>query len=427
MGRFGTWTVAFAAAAVLAASSVIPAQAAPGSVVPAQGPAALVIAPEDQGADPKGIRFATYNASLNRANPGDLIRDLADPSNAQAKAVAQVVQATQPDVLLLNEFDYDAGHEAAELFRTHYLGVSQQGQAPAEYPYFYTAPSNTGVPSGFDLNNDGSVGGPEDSYGYGTFEGQYGMVVYSKYPIDEAGVRTFQNFRWSDMPDARLPVDPVVRGAGWFSADELARVRLSSKSHWDVPVTVGSRTVHVLVSHPTPPTFDGAEDRNGKRNFDEIRLWADYIEGGETARYIYDDDGRFGGLGRGERFVILGDQNSDPRDGDSVRGSIDQLLESKLVQDPRPSADGAAEASALQGAANAGHRGDPRHDTADFEDQGVGNLRVDYVLPSTTLKVLGSGIHWPKVGTPGSELTGIFPFPTSDHRLVSVDVSLRNR
>ncbi|MBG6183494.1 hypothetical protein IWX65_001445 [Arthrobacter sp. CAN_A214] len=418
----GRWTVAAVAAAALAVGTLSPAQAGP-----ARGLSSLVIAPEDQGADQKGIRFATYNASLNRANQGDLIRDLAGPSNAQAKAVAQVIQANQPDVLLLNEFDYDAGHEAAELFRTHYLGVSQQGKAPADYPYFYTAPSNTGVPSGFDLNNDGSVGGPDDAYGYGTFEGQYGMVVYSKYPIDEEEVRTFQNFRWSDMPDARLPVDPVVRDSGWFSADELSGVRLSSKSHWDVPVTVGRSTVHVLVSHPTPPAFDGSEDRNGKRNSDEIRLWADYVQGGETARYIYDDDGGFGGLARGERFVILGDQNSDPRDGDSLRGSIDQLLENELVQDPRPTADGAAEASALQGAANAGHRGDPRHDTADFEDQGVGNLRADYVLPSKTLKVLGSGIYWPKVGTPGSELTGIFPFPTSDHRLVSVDVSLRNR
>ena len=37
--------------------------------------------------------------------------------------------------------------------------------------------------------------------------------------------------------------------------------------------------VHFLVSHPTPPTFDGAEDRNGTRNHDEIRFWADYIGG----------------------------------------------------------------------------------------------------------------------------------------------------
>jgi hypothetical protein len=38
--------------------------------------------------------------------------------------------------------------------------------------------------------------------------------------------------------------------------------------------------VHFLVSHSTLPVFDGPEDRNGRRNFDEIRFWADYISPG---------------------------------------------------------------------------------------------------------------------------------------------------
>ena len=64
--------------------------------------------------------------------------------------------------------------------------------------------------------------------------------------------------------------------------EELEVVRLSSKSHWDVPVKVGGHTVHVLASHPTPPTFDGEEDRNGRRNHDEIRFWADYVSPGKA-------------------------------------------------------------------------------------------------------------------------------------------------
>ena len=62
-------------------------------------------------------------------------------------------------------------------------------------------------------------------------------------------------------------------------AQEQAVLRLSCKIHWDVPVQIGSETVHFLVSHPTPPAFDGPEDRNGRRNHDEIRFWADYIPG----------------------------------------------------------------------------------------------------------------------------------------------------
>jgi hypothetical protein len=374
------------------------------------------------------VRFATYNASLNRASEGSLVRELSTPDSEQARKLAEVIQINAPDVLLVNEFDYDAGHRAADLFRTNYLEVGQNGQRPVQYPYVYVAPSNTGVESGHDLNNDGRVGGPGDAQGFGYFEGQYGMVLYSRYPIDAERVRTFQNFLWKDMPAALLPDDPANQGpADWFTPAELEIVRLSSKSHWDVPVRIGGTTVHVLASHPTPPVFDGDEDRNGRRNSDEIRFWADYISGGKASRYIYDDAGRPGGLPPRERFVVMGDQNSDPLDGDSLPGSIGQLLSHPRVQDPEPAAEGAAEASALQGGVNEDHRSEPRHDTADFEDQGTGNLRADYVLPSRNLAVRDSGIFWPRAGRPGSELTGIYPFPTSDHRLVYADVVLPPR
>ncbi len=106
------------------------------------------------------------------------------------------------------------------------------------------------------------------------------MVVLSRYPIDTRRARTFQDFLWKDMPGALLPDDPATAApADWYSPDELADVRLSSKSHWDLPIRIGRRTVHFLVSHPTPPTFDGPEDRNGTRNHDEIRFWADYVAG----------------------------------------------------------------------------------------------------------------------------------------------------
>ena len=82
----------------------------------------------------------------------------------------------------------------------------------------------------------------------------------------------------------------------FYSPDEVEILRLSSKSHWDVPIRIGKKTVHFLVSHPTPPVFDGPEDRNGRRNNDEIRFWADYITPGTSSGYIYDDEGVRGGL-----------------------------------------------------------------------------------------------------------------------------------
>jgi len=385
---------------------------------------------------PAQVRFATFNASLNRSLDGQLVKDLSTPGNAQASGAAETIQRADADVILVNEFDYAPDGEAAELFRDNYLAVGQHGAAPVDYPYYYVAPSNTGVPSGFDLDNNGAVGTPgtqaggDDSLGFGLFPGQYGLVVYSKYPIAVDDVRTFQHFLWKDMPGAVLPDDPTTAApADWYSPAELDVFRLSSKSHWDVPIELpGRKPVHFLVSHPTPPSFDGTEDRNGRRNHDEIRFWADYVSGGRTAAYIYDDEGTTGGLGRGQDFVIAGDQNADPQDGDSYDGAIRQLLDHPRIQDPRPTSAGAVEQARLQGEANLAHSGPAERDTADFDDalsrRGPGNLRVDYVLPSERLPIRGTGVFWPTSADPlFSRLIGVFPFPVTDHRLVWLDVS----
>lgn len=367
----------------------------------------------------QNIRVATYNISLNRPRQGQLLEDLATGEDAQIRAVAEVIQLNNPDIILLNEFDHDDEGRGVDLFRRNYLEVPQNGTSPAFYRYAYTGPVNTGVPSGLDLNRDGTVGGPDDAWGFGEFPGQYGMVVLSRYPILTEQVRTFQSLRWADMPQNLLPTE-------FYGPEISPQLRLSSKSHWDVPVQIGSSVLHVLAAHPTPPSFDGPEKRNQRRNHDEIRLWADYLRPGKTSRWIVDDAGTAGGLDPSAAFVILGDYNSDPVDGDSWPGAIDQLLNHPRIQDPKPTSQGGAEAAQLQGGANADHEGDPALDTADFNDApSPGNLRVDFVLPARSLQVASSAVYWPAQGTPGSELTGTYPFPTSDHRLVRVDLQMK--
>ena len=412
-----TWGAALLAGAVAATLAAVPADASKGhGHRHGHG--------DDHGDDT--VRFSTFNASLNRSAEGQLVADLSTGTNQQARNAAETIQRARPDVVLVNEFDFVEGEVAVDLFRDNYLEVSQNGARPIHFPYAFVAQSNTGIPSGFDLNNNGTVAGGDDAFGFGAYPGQFGMVVYSRYPILDHKVRTFQHFLWKDMPGARLPDDPATAAsADWYSPEEQAVFRLSSKSHWDVPVRIGSKTVHFLASHPTPPVFDGPEDRNGTRNADEIRFFADYIAGGRQARYIYDDEGRRGGLSRGAEFVIAGDQNSDPLDGDSIPGAIQQLLDSPRLQDPLPTSDGAVEATALQGGANTTHESDPVYDTADFADTAPGNLRADYVLPSRRLRVEAAEVFWPVQAHPLFRLTGVFPFPTSDHRLVWVDLRLK--
>jgi hypothetical protein len=124
-------------------------------------------------------------------------------------------------------------------------------------------------------------------------------------------------------------------------------------------------------------------------------------------------------------FVIAGDQNSDPLDGDSIPGAIQQLIEHPLVNtEVTPSSEGAVEQAALQGGANVSHLSDPQFDTADFSDSAPGNLRADYVLPRKNMQISDAGVFWPLSTDPNFGLVGTFPFPSSDHRLVWVDLRL---
>lgn len=361
------------------------------------------------------VRFATYNVALNRAAPGALLAELAGGGSEAARKVAEIVQRVRPDVLLLNELDRDDAAKSAAVFAQQYLAVPQRGQRAIDYPYRYCAPVNTGEPSEVDVDGDGRVGGAGDAFGYGAFQGQYGMALLSRYPILTDRVRTFRTLPWRAMPGA-------LRPPGW--SDEVwQRLRLSSKSHWDVPIGIGARedglVVHALCSHPTPPVFDGPEDRNGCRNHDEIRFWVDYLTPGE-ADWIVDDAGQRGGLDPAAHFVVLGDLNCDPVDGDARRDALLALLAHERVQDPQPNSDGGAEQAMAQFGANGPQAGDPALDTGDFPDvvgKDPGNLRVDYVLPDARLVVAARGVFWPRAFDPVAAVAA-----ASDHRLVWVDV-----
>lgn len=341
------------------------------------------------------IRVATFNIEDARAE------EVLDPSNARLRGVAETIQRLRPNILLLNELAYDMpgapGHTPGEppglnarRFVDNFLAVPQApGLSPIAFDVF-TAPTNTGVPSGLDLDNNGRVVNtfpilprsarptPEalefagDCWGFGTFPGQYGMalLVDPRLTILRDKARTFRLLPWDYMPGALLPETP---DGPWFDEHERGVARLSSKSHWDVPVRLPSgAVVHILCSHPTPPAFDGPEKRNARRNRDEIRFWRDYID---NAAYIVDDENGTGGLDEYDLFIILGDLNADPDKGDSFKDPLGSVLFMSKRVGSRfvPTSD--VEVSGLRPT-----------DTARF------GLRVDYVLPSTEIEVLRGGV-----------------------------------
>ncbi len=238
------------------------------------------------------------------------------------------------------------------------------------------------------------------------------MALLSKFPINEKEIRTFQHFKWADMPNALKPIDPSTNKP-WFNDEVWKELRLSSKSHWDVPISINGKTVHILASHPTPPVFDGPENRNGKRNHDEIRFWFDYINE-EQAHYIYDDIGNKGGLARQQPFVLLGDQNASIINGNAIATEnslgIYALLNSDKIQDPKPYSIGGEQHDTKNKSA--------KHYTAHW------GMRPDYVLPSAIdFTIKDSGVFWPQQNEETYRLIKDRK-ASSDHRLVWVHLEL---
>ena len=336
------------------------------------------------------VRVATFNVSLGRRGPGVLLKAIASGEDAQVAAVTAIIQRVRPDVLLLNEFD----HDYLNLALTKFSKALAAGDSGIIYPHFFARAGNEGVPSGADLDENGRLGEWADARGFGRFPGSEGMALLSRFPIDTQAARSFNAVTWGAVPAA-----------------------LSSKSHWDVPIKMpDGRRLNVLASHPTPPVFDGPENLNGRRNAAEIMFWVSYLNGAE----IVDDADRRARF-EGSNFVLMGDLNNDPIDGEGDNAAIQALLGHRLVQDVQQRSEGAKIAAARLGGANSFHVGDPAFDTVEWGAD-IGNMRVDYALPSVSLEVVGGGVFWPRPSTLDGHMIAEGREGASNHRLVWVDV-----
>jgi hypothetical protein len=346
---------------------------------------ALLVAlalPEDVAlAEP--LRIATWNIGFDRKGPGLLVQDLSEGDDPQIAAAVRVLVALEADVVLLTAVDYDRGGIALRLL------AERLAEAGPPYPHRLALRPNTGMQTGFDVDGDGRTGNARDAQGFGLFSGQGGMAILSRLPLDEAGARDFSAFLWRDLPGS-LSDDPP---------DLAAVQRLATTGFWDVPVITDAGPLHLLAWHATPPVFDGPGDRNGRRNHDEAAFWRLFLEG---ALPMAPADAP---------FVLLGDGNLDPADGDGRREGIGALLAHPALQDPEP--------RGTHGRAEPGQAGDPALDTVLYPD--LGGLRLDYVLPASALRVTAAGVLWPGPDDP------LWPDlqAASRHFPVWVDIDLR--
>lgn len=427
-------------------------------------------------------RIAAFNLSFDRYTYEDLVAEmklnkseqdalvtgwkngtLSENDNAtalkviQIRNVAAIIQTERPAVLMMAEFNNDGtgtNNDAIIGFRLNYLAVPQNSNSfdqdgtvlkPIAFQYFSNYSTNTGLVSQFDLDNDGTAGKlPGDAWGFGTYHGQYAFALLSMYEIDTENTRSFQKFKWKDMPGATIPTitdcsDPTKIPEGmkcgdeWYTAEEWAEVRLSSKNHVDAPILVpqadGSvEKVHLLMSHPTPPIFDTG--KNKVQNADEINFWVDYIEGDS---YMYDDAGKTGGLAATDKFVVMGDLNADPLKGDGDLTAIKALMDHDKVNrlatfgPIAPASLGGPECLAMYEC-----RASNWDTPYPSQVTSTSGLRLDHVIPSANLTITDSGIYWPATFEEGRLLMndkrvgkyGNGKDISSDHRLVWIKAKL---
>ncbi|MEM8880834.1 MAG: endonuclease/exonuclease/phosphatase family protein [Pseudomonadota bacterium] len=306
-----------------------------------------------------------------------MLRDIARGEDEQIAAIVDAVAAVDPDVLLLLGFDYDAGLAALTAF------AESLAAAGIDYPHRFAQRPNAGWPTGVDVDGDGQLAEPQDAHGYGRFSGQGGMALLSRYQVSDTEARNFSDLLWRDLPGNRAAdvIGPEVQDV----------LRLSTMAIWDIPVVIGdTHRLNVLAIHAGAPVFDGPEDRNGIRNEDETAFLLRYLDG-------WSPDGA--GFAA-QNFAVLGTLNVDPERGEGRTGALRALLADPRLQDPEPQ--------------------DPDGQTAttNWQEPSPGRLRVDYILPSSNLAVLGAGIH----GTAEDEAANL----ASGHRLVWMDIQLPN-
>lgn len=312
-----------------------------------------------------------------------LLRAISRSNDPQVTAIISIITENQPDILLVQGFDYDLEMRALKAFN------SSLQDAGMNYPHIFAAPPNTGLHTPFDMNLDGYTGGPKDAQSFGEFTGQSGMAILSRYPIQKDSIKDFSTMLWKDISDAILPNMPT---------EVHNHQRLSYVSHWVIPIKVEMQTLNLLAFHASPPVFDGPEDRNGRRNHDEIRFWKQYL------------DGAFGEASE-KSFILIGDANLDPVDSDGRKHAIQSLLQDPRLQDPAPQ-------RSFPISARPGQLGDPMLDTVHWPQ--LDTMRVDYILPSADLHITASGVYWPDDTTPEGQTAAT----ASRHRLVWVDIAL---
>ncbi|UCD35333.1 MAG: endonuclease/exonuclease/phosphatase family protein [Nitrospiraceae bacterium] len=286
------------------------------------------------------IRFGHFNVRDLTAGK------LRDPEHPQVLSASAIIRKVRPHVLSINEIE--GLPEAPRLFLDNFL---QRGDSPLRYPYQYAGATNSGVCSGLPP--------PFDFKGFGLFEGQYGIALFSRFPILREGIRSFEHFPWRALPGG-------LSSLGHRAVDVPEGFPLFSTNLLDVPLRMGGRVVHAILLHASVPVRGPF---NKERNADQLNFLNEYI-----SRRALSGAEPF----KAENpFVVMGDLNADPEKGEGIKEAVGGLLANPALHGGMPPGPTFLEGGGVEA---------PPMDREGF------SLRLDYILPSRDFVVLRQGV-----------------------------------
>ena len=367
-----------------------------------------------------GAEVGSQRIRLGQFNLREMSTDkLVDPADEQANAAAEILARFAPDIVSVNELQFDLQDtptpgmpgaspatargsfdvEGADNARRLAERIAAAGGADI-YPHTLLFFGNSG------LWWEGDTLG-EDWYllrGWGEFRGRFNTAVLSRFPILVDQVRVITELAWQDVPGNCIAQMESEIGIG-----VPAGFPLFEKALHIVPIQIGDQVLDLILHHPVTPAFDPI---NPYRNHDELlalRLLLDGELPGEAP------------LSADAKFVILGDLNADPDDGDGIPGSIQQILDHPSVVSSFPAGSGTA---GHNGQHNSYLSGCGRDDGSTVDDPTVKfQLQLDYILPSTTVgEPLESLLFFPDYQTAREDFD--LACRASDHRFLYSDLAI---
>jgi len=341
------------------------------------------------------IRFGQYNIRELTT------RALLDPNDEKARAAASIIRAHAPDILSIDEIQYDypdtpdPGLPGTGLNARRFADTFL---ADLGYRYDWMTPGNAGVRSGFEA--------PYETIGFARFPGEYGTALLSRFPIRAAEAVSFRRFLWRDLPENRLAdLNESLRARGKPPVPD--GFPLFDKDVSDVPVEIDGRMIHVIVAHTAPPVY---ERHNVARNADHLRFLDTFVAGRPLPGIRP--------LDPEAPFVLIGDLNCDPEDGEGDAEAIRRLIENPRILAFFPEGSGSRGANPRRNTFLAG--GGVPNPPLDFN---VLQLQLDYILPSKHFANPRGLVHWPDVRSQKDAL--MVARRASDHFFLMVEVEIR--